>query len=194
MLQEAAVFYRRNLPHWHPEGQALFITWRLYGSVPAPLRSRLPRKRKLTAGERFVAEDRAFDKAEAGPLWLKDPRIARIVAETLERGDRELGQYILYAFAIMANHVHALLEPRAPLRRITNGIKGVTARAANRLLKRTGRRFWQDESFDHWVRDAAEFERIRRYIEQNPVAAGLVEKPEDWPWSSAARRFAPERS
>jgi hypothetical protein len=25
-------FYRRNLPHWHPEGKSIFITWRLYGS------------------------------------------------------------------------------------------------------------------------------------------------------------------
>ena len=27
-------FYRRNLPHWHPEGKAIFVTWRLFGSLP----------------------------------------------------------------------------------------------------------------------------------------------------------------
>jgi alkanesulfonate monooxygenase SsuD/methylene tetrahydromethanopterin reductase-like flavin-dependent oxidoreductase (luciferase family) len=51
----------------------------------------------------------------------------------------------------------------------------------------TGERFWQDESFDHWVRDPAEWQKIRAYIERNPVSAGLVAKPEEWPWSSASR-------
>lgn len=45
--------------------------------------------------------------------------------------------------------------------------------------------FWQDESYDHWVRSGEEFERIVRYIEANPVRAGLLERVEDWRWSSA---------
>ena len=49
-----------------------------------------------------------------------------------------------------------------------------------------GKHFWQDESFDHWVRTPAEFNRIRSYIEGNPVSAGLASRPEGWPWSSAA--------
>src|SRR5690242_2955448 len=27
-------YYERNLPHWHPEGKAIFLTWRLFGSLP----------------------------------------------------------------------------------------------------------------------------------------------------------------
>ena len=64
-------------------------------------------------------------------------------------------------------------------------LKGVTAREANKALQRTGQRFWQEESFDHWVRSEGSFDRIVLYIENNPVRAGLVTKPEDWPWSSA---------
>jgi hypothetical protein len=56
------------------------------------------------------------------------------------------------------------------------------------LLGRTGEPFWQEESFDHWVRGDEEFNRIAHYIEQNPVKAGLVKRSEDWPWSSAFRR------
>jgi len=85
----------------------------------------------------------------------------------------------------MANHVHALLTPKIEVRRLMNGLKGATARAANAILNRTGKRFWQDESFDHWVRNEAQFVRMKNYIERNPVAAGLVARPEDWPWSSA---------
>jgi putative transposase len=73
------------------------------------------------------------------------------------------------------------------LPQITHWIKGRTAREGNLLLGRTGEPFWQDESYDHWVRNEREFHRIVKYIEWNPVSAGLVTKPEDWPWSSATR-------
>ena len=85
----------------------------------------------------------------------------------------------------MANHVHVLLLPQIPVARITKGIKGVTAKQANQLLGRTGQYFWQDESYDHWVRDDIEFAKIKSYIEGNPVTAGLVREESDWPWSSA---------
>ena len=52
-------------------------------------------------------------------------------------------------------------------------------------LGRTGLVFWQDESFDHRVRDEVELERIARYVEHHPVSAGLAANPGDWLWSSA---------
>ena len=64
-------------------------------------------------------------------------------------------------------------------------LKGFTAREANRILNRTGRKFWQAESYDHWVRDDTELERIAAYIENNPVKAGLVDCPGEFRWSSA---------
>jgi hypothetical protein len=63
--------------------------------------------------------------------------------------------------------------------RITKSIKNYSAREANRILDRTGP-FWQSESYDRWVRSAEAREKIVRYIEFNPVSAGLVEKPEDY--------------
>jgi REP element-mobilizing transposase RayT len=85
----------------------------------------------------------------------------------------------------MPNHVHALLLPTVPMSAITRWLKGSTARKANLILERTGGVFWQDESFDHQVRDEVELERIARYVENNPVSAGLVAYPSDWQWSSA---------
>ncbi|HLJ22795.1 MAG TPA: transposase, partial [Candidatus Acidoferrales bacterium] len=124
--------------------------------------------------------------ARTGPLWLKNPRVAETLLTALHTApSRRL--FRLAAYAIMANHVHILLTPLAPIGEITRQIKGATARHANLILQRTGLPFWQDESFDHWVRNAGEWQKIRAYIERNPVAAGLVAKPEDWPWSSAAK-------
>jgi REP element-mobilizing transposase RayT len=118
---------------------------------------------------------------------LKNPRIARIVVDAVGHGQTKLEFYKLHAFVVMSNHVHVSLTPAVNVRRIMRGLKGVTACEANRVLGRNGRPFWQDESFDHWVRDGVELERIILYIEYNPVKAGLVEYPEEWPWSSAAR-------
>jgi len=86
----------------------------------------------------------------------------------------------------MANHVHVLLTPSVPMDKIARLFKGASARQANLLLGTTGKHFLQDESFDRWIRTPGEWQKIRTYIERNPVAAGLVERPEDWPWSSAS--------
>ncbi len=96
----------------------------------------------------------------------------------------------MLAFVVMSNHVHLLIETVKPLEKITRLLKGYTARRTNQYLARTGQAFWQDESFDHWVRNSAELERIIHYIENNPVTAGLVNHAEDWAWSSAAKSKA----
>jgi hypothetical protein len=65
-------------------------------------------------------------------------------------------------------------------------LKGITARRANAMLSLTGAPFWQQESYDHLVRDEPEFEKIRKYVEENPVRAGLVRTSGEYRWSSAA--------
>jgi REP element-mobilizing transposase RayT len=89
----------------------------------------------------------------------------------------------------MPNHVHVLVDPLKAVSEVTRAVKSASAREANRVLGRSGMPFWQDESYDHWVRDAKEFNRIVRYIEWNPVDAGLASRIEDWAWSSASARF-----
>ena len=175
-------FYKRNLPHWHPPGQDIFLTWRLKGSLPAHVGG-IPSTDD--PGKRFLNLDRELDRANAGPLWLREPRIAACVLAALRKAqDNRLAA--VHAYAVMANHVHVLLTPSAPLPKIARLFKGATARQANLLLGMTGNSFWQDESFDHWIRNPGEWQKIRAYIEQNPVAAGLVRNPQDWPWSSAS--------
>ena len=66
-------------------------------------------------------------------------------------------------------------------------VKKFTGTRCNVALGRHGA-FWQSESYDHWVRASDEHERIIGYVEANPVKAGLVGNPEDWPYSSASQR------
>jgi REP element-mobilizing transposase RayT len=88
----------------------------------------------------------------------------------------------------MPNHVHILISPGIDVDKITRAIKGRSARLANTLLGRSGQPFWQAESFDHWIRSPRQFRDVRNYIELNPVKAGFVDRPEDWPFSSASGR------
>ncbi|MBE7554915.1 MAG: transposase [Anaerolineales bacterium] len=89
----------------------------------------------------------------------------------------------------MANHVHVVYTPLRKeddsyhaLSAIMQSLKGRTASKANSLLGRRGD-FWQHENYDHVVRDEAEFQRIIRYVLNNPVKAGFVQKWQDWPWT-----------
>jgi putative transposase len=174
-------YYERHLPHWQPEGTALFITWRLHGSLPK-VREFLV---KPSAGKAFAAIDRELDKAATGPRWLLDERVAQCVADALIFCEQELGLYELRAWVLMANHVHVLIYPNAELSKITKSIKNFSARQANKILGLTGQPFWHYESYDHWARTLEETEKIVRYIERNPVTAGLVNNVGDWRWSSA---------
>jgi|CZKN01.1.fsa_nt_gi putative transposase len=177
--------HHRRLPHIYPEGKPLFITWHLHGSLP---HSSYPPPGKLNAGQAFVWIDRHLDAARSGPLYLKQEPIAQLVIASIRYNAEQLQHYELHAFVVMANHVHLLVLPRVNPSRFLQSVKGYTAREANRLLGRTGQPFWQAESYDHWVRDDRESDRIRAYIENNPVRAGLVANAEDYPWSSAGRK------
>ena len=172
----------RRLPHIYPEDRWFFLTWHLHGALRT---SQIPPPSKALSGEAFVLIDRQLDTARTGPMFLRQEAIANLlVAGSLHRGV-ELGHYLLGSFVIMANHVHALLFPKVPVSQLMKSLKGYTAREANRMLARTGTPFWQKESYDHWVRDEAKWCRIVRYIENNPVKAGLVSVPEAYRWSSA---------
>lgn len=179
--------YRRRLPHWQLDNVPVFITWRLWGSLPSARAG----PRGCSPGRAFVLADRELDVQATGPRWLSDSRIAEGVSQTTLAGERERHFYELHAWVVMPNHVHVLLTPFRPLPVITRWLKGATARWANQMLGRTGQSFWQDESFDHWVRNCDEMNRIVGYIEQNPISAGLVRAAEEWPWSSAGWQAKP---
>ncbi|MEN6624838.1 MAG: transposase [Candidatus Sumerlaeia bacterium] len=189
-------FYQRHLPHGAPDDSPIFITWNLKGALPQLALDRIHHlreqfnKTKIRPSEIakriFRISEEFLDRAQSGPLYLKDPEIALIVVDNLIAGAGKY--YDFFAFVIMANHVHVLLRPYIELEKITGGIKKSTARRINSKLNRVGQSFWQDESFDHRPRCETSFRRFLKYIEENPVNAGLCRRPEDWPWSSASMR------
>lgn len=129
--------------------------------------------------------DRLLDEARTGPLYLRMPRIATLLVDAIHHRAGPMGHFDLHAYVVMPNHVHLLITPLVPVSKLTHSLKRFMAREANRALDLTGNTFWQDESYDRVVRDDTEFLQAARYIEWNPVKAGLVARPEDFPWSSA---------
>jgi len=129
--------------------------------------------------------DREIDRAAVGPTWRRDSQVAKCVVNTLAQRASEPRHHYLRSYVVMPNHVHMLITPVVPIARLMAGIKGFSARHCDQILGRIDKHFWQPESYDHWVRNTQEYQRICRYIENNPVAAGLAVWAEDWRWSSA---------
>jgi hypothetical protein len=78
-------YYSRHLPHWQPLGKAIFLTWRLFGSLPQGVIAELQRHRNLSEGKTFLMADRELDSARTGPRWLNQASIARCVIDALYR-------------------------------------------------------------------------------------------------------------
>lgn len=204
----ASHFYHRKLPHFQPAEATFFMTFRLAGSMPMDVIRRLREnyelvekgvleQKDLTDKERreliyveqkrlFAATDDFLDTNPNGPYWLREKEIAEIVAEAIHfRADK---QYDLHTFTIMPNHVHmmmTLLPDSLVLFKVMQHLKKNAAIKSNKVLGRTGLEFWEEESYDHIVRDEAEFYRILNYILRNPVKAGLVKEWQQWPFTFA---------
>jgi REP element-mobilizing transposase RayT len=96
----------------------------------------------------------------------------------------------LLGFVVMPDHCHVNLglgEVKT-LSQVMESIGKFTARRINLHLGREGP-FWEEGFYDHMIRNREEFGRTLKYIHNNPVAAGLVEYPEDWPYSTANPRY-----
>ena len=174
--------YLWRLPHDYETEQPVFLTWRLYDSLPS---HRPFPPAALTSGQAFDAMDRLLDQARSGAFYLREPAVADMIVEAIQYNANILWHYVSHAFVVMPNHVHLLATPAVALPKLTKSLKGITAKRANAMLGSTGRPFWQEESYDHLVRHAREFERIRNYIEGDPVRAGLVREASEYRWSSA---------
>lgn len=189
---------RRRLPHWHQEGRTYFVTFRLADSLPRKVREAIQEEKREWLQRNGLDNEAKIDslpefkqrqfrsqfssKVEAlldqglGDCTLGDPENSGIVAEAFQFFDKE--RYHLDSFVIMPNHVHLLVCPLRPhkLSKLLQSWKRHSAREINRKLNRTGQTFWLDENFDHIVRSWEQLERFRRYIQLNPVRAGLRDR------------------
>lgn len=116
---------------------------------------------------------------------LVDSRVREEFLSSLERM-RRLYSFRVYGYVLMPEHVHLLVsEPEREL--LATAILALKVSVALRTVRfrRDGQgTLWQKRYYDHNVRTYEKFVEKLRYIHRNPVKRGLVEKPEDWKWSS----------
>ena len=161
------------------------ITFRLADSLP---HERLDQIEK-DAGRENNREKRrqieSFLDQGYGSCALREPQIGSMMEDALLCFDGQ--RYRLIEWVVMPNHVHLLVELFSEwlLPEVLRSWKSFTSHEANRILGRSGQ-FWQEDYFDRFIRDLKHLENAKQYIRENPVTAGLVKLPEDWPYSSAS--------
>ena len=145
-------FTRRHLPHWQLAGAIYFLTWRCAASI-------------------------TLKEEERG-----------IVLTAIRHWDAI--RWDLLAAVVMPDHVHVLACPlpkgegRWELGELLHSIKSYSSHqiVKRRRIGRESISIWQDERYDRWMRDEDEVAEKWAYIVANPVKAGLVELPEQYPW------------
>jgi REP element-mobilizing transposase RayT len=183
-------YHRGYLPHFDGGQTPQFFTFRLFDSLPQSIVSkwRSETANQGEAGKTLFRKrvEKYLDKGH-GSCFLREQRVAELIENSLLFHHRK--KYELTAWVVMPNHIHFLAKPLpdVELREIAHSIKSYTAHEANKLLNRQGQ-FWQHEPFDRYIRNRRHFMAVIRYIENNPVKAGLCVRAEDWRFSSAFYR------
>ena len=113
--------------------------------------------------------------------YLSDDQAKAIFEATLEQ-IRERHSFCIHGYVVMPEHVHMLLsEP--DITRLATALN-VLKTQTSKQLKAGRKQFWQTRYHDVNILTHRRWRNVLRYIHQNPVKAGFVKHPEDWPWSS----------
>jgi REP element-mobilizing transposase RayT len=204
---------RGHLPHCDYPGLVQLVTFRLADSTPASRRREWEHLLAIEdAREKRSRLEEYLDRG-LGRCHLRDHRVAAVAENALRHVNG--ARHELLAWVVMPNHVHVLVHIwRTPLWKLVQNwkvhVENVVRRG--RLVERREpprrvsaadsgaptpcpavRAFWQREYWDTFMRDERQELVAIRYIENNPVKAGLCRTPEDWPFSSARFREAKTR-
>jgi 5-methyltetrahydrofolate--homocysteine methyltransferase len=188
-----------NLPHWSAEGSTYAVTFRLADSLPqSALRDYLKCKTEILdliktaeqSGDKSIkerAEQNLFEayseilenalEAEHGECLLRDGALAKLVEGALQHFDKD--RYELLHWAVMPNHVHAILKPLGSnsISDILHSWKSFTAHEVNKHLGREGS-VWQKESYDHLIRGPKDYANQAAYIERHLTEFKSQQGPE----------------
>lgn len=201
----------RNLPHWQQKGNAYFVTFRLYDSIPKEVAENITNERKEWFSKNDISEPsdvKSLDKEKQieyyklfskrydelldngyGSCVLAKPDCCELVGNALKHFNGT--RYQLDEYAIQPNHVHVIVIPKDEwtLSQITHSWKSYTANEINKILGREGT-LWMAESFDHIIRSPGQLERIREYIVNQASSLRVDRKQRDGDESECHRQDA----
>ncbi len=179
--------YRQGVPHWRRKGCTYFVTFILWDALPRKVLGEFGvyAERWMKAHptpwteavyreyrRRIVSRIHKWLDAGHGQCLLADGQNATILERAMHHFDGE--HFYLDAYVIMPNHAHMLVKPRQDmdLEELLFTWKTVSSRLMNRPSIRRGS-VWLENHLDHVVKTKSCLDRYRKYIELNPVRAGL---------------------
>lgn len=142
-------------------------------------------KHRTKPGETYFV---TTDTWERRKIFLKSTAAELVEAKLFEYRDR--GNYCVHHYVVMPDHFHVLLTPEmtTSLERAIGHIKGGSSFEIGKALRM---RFpvWHEGFTEHGIRDDEDYETHVRYIQSNPVKAGLVREPKDYPYCSLNGKY-----
>lgn len=169
-----------DLPHWSQDEVLQFVTFRLGDALPKgkliqwkmqseTFRNTLPPpwtpEVEMEYHREFTMKLERWLDQGSGACWFRDSTNRKILEEVIMHFQGERVEH--HAWVIMPNHVHLLFKPIAPIEKLVQAWKSVSA-------KRMGKGgIWQPNYRDTLIRDGEHFANAVRYIRNNPVKAKL---------------------
>ncbi len=186
-------YSRGYLPHFDTDQYPQMITYRLDDSLPKEVVEEILEHTGDDDTERRARFEQLLDNGH-GSCVLEKPECAEIVIENWKYHDGK--KYRLQDWVVMPNHAHVGYDrPTRSMKEITNSWKSYTSNEIKKVLGTFGdeKPLWQAGFHDRYARNARHFFNMQCYIFLNPVKAGLVDDPFDWPYSSIHQheRFRP---
>ena len=175
----------RAAPRRLPPSGVEHIVFCLFDAIPVEVIAKL----ETTAPEDRISVAEPWLDAGLGGKALAGRRPAGLMREAVLKYDAH--RYRLMAWCVMPTHVHLLVGDVGDwsLDLVAPGLKYANAKRADGPGR--AERYWAPEYFRRTMRNDREIEETRRYIEANPVAAGLCASSQAWRWSSASARRLP---
>ena|SRR5689334_16628225 len=144
--------------------------------------------KRNSGADSIHSEPRTFfvsSKTSEGKALLQSERMATLLIDVL-RSYVSAGRFKIHDFVVMPNHVHLLvtLDRTMSVERAVQLVKGGFSYRVKKELEFAGD-VWQRGFSEVRVFDRESFLKHRSYIDNNPVEAGLAERPEEYPYGSA---------
>ncbi len=142
-------------------------------------------RHRIAPGTSYFVTTRCWQ----GRAIFQVPEIADILVKTLSQY-RDQGAYLLHEFVVIPDHLHLLVTP-GPTTSLEKTVQLIKGGSSHRIHKERNQKMeiWQEGFYDWTIRDENDWQTKVDYIRMNPVRAKLVQVPEDWPYSSASRKF-----
>lgn len=185
--KEPILKQENQLPHWQQERTLQFVTWHLGDALPVSTRRRIAQEREkwlqahpspwdpVTEQEYFKLFSERIQKlldSGIGNCIQRNPKNREVITASLHYLDGV--DFDLDCFVIMPNHVHVMFTPLTDkdLSKIVHRIKRHTSQKINQLNSTSGS-IWMRDYWDRMIRGRHHYNRVRKYILENPTKAGL---------------------